>query len=148
MKAMFFNTRVVSIISLLILLLPFLKLTESETTADFMDGNFANAVKYKTFSGFGIAIYSAQNISKGIPALFLLFLAIFTVAIFQAVLMIFKRNKLVPFLSFSLSSNLLALTNCRLAFRNLIWILCVWPISVTDLLSSIIKLSNALFLAD
>lgn len=99
MKAMFFNTRVVSIISLLILLLPFLKLTESETTADFMDGNFANAVKYKTFSGFGIAIYSAQNISKGIPALFLLFLAIFSVAVFQAVLMIFKRNKLVPFLS-------------------------------------------------
>lgn len=104
----YLTNRVLSITSLLILFLPFLKIIESETVADFVVGDFAYDTEHRILSGFGIVLYSFQNAGEGFSVLRVLFLAIFCVSFLQIAFVFLKRNKLIPFLSIFLILALVA----------------------------------------
>lgn len=93
----YFSIRTLTLISILLLFLPFVNILTTEIKTDFIDGKYANDFIYKSFTGFELLKEVLQDSNEGLSGILLLLF--FTLIFFQFLLSLFKITKIILILS-------------------------------------------------
>lgn len=92
----YLDIRVLSLMSIIILLLPFVNILETEITTESIGEKYANTLIYKSFTGFELFKEALRTNEDLFASTLLLF---FIIIILQFLLSLFKKSKIILILS-------------------------------------------------
>ncbi len=99
MKALiqkYLDIRVLSLLSILILFLPFVHILETEIKTESIGEKYADTFIYKSFTGFELFKEALRTNEDLFAAILLLF---FIIIVLQFILSLFKKSKIILFIS-------------------------------------------------
>lgn len=92
----YLDLRIVSLLSILILFLPFVNILETEITTESIGEKYSNSFTYKSFTGFELfkeALHTNENLFAATLLLF------FIIIVLQFLLSLFKKSRIILILS-------------------------------------------------